>query len=234
MNSLDFARFQYLTFDCYGTLIDWETGILHAVRPVLAAHRRNLSDGGILELYAAIEAQQEQGEYRPYREILAAVMMRMAARLGFSASPEEASAIAGSLPAWDPFPDVVPALRRLKQRYKLAIVSNVDDDLLAASMRKLEVEFQDAITAGQCRSYKPSLNNFQTALKRVGVSPDRVLHVAQSRYHDLVPAKELGMATVWVKRQAGKSGATLPAMVEPDVQVPDLAALAELIDSHEL
>ena len=231
MNSLDFTRFESITFDCYGTLIDWEAGIVNAVRPVLDAHRRRLSDGGILELYAAIEAQEEQGEYRRYREILQAVMTRMAARLGFSASEEESRAIADSLPAWAPFPDSVPALKQLQQRYKLAIVSNVDDDLLAASMKGLEVRFDDAITAEQCRSYKPSLNNFQTALERLGLGPDRVLHVAQSLYHDIVPAKELGLATVWVNRRAGTrgSGATLPAHAEPDVQVPNLASLAAMV-----
>jgi 2-haloacid dehalogenase len=230
LNSLDFTHFEYLSFDCYGTLIDWETGILNAVRPVLQAHRRNLSDGGILELYAAIEAQQEQGEYRPYRDILQSVMTRMAARLGFSASEEESRAIVDSLPAWMPFPDSVSALKQLRERYKLAILSNVDDDLLAASMKRLEVAFDHAITAEQCRSYKPSLNNFRTALERLGVAPDRVLHVAQSLFHDIVPAKELGLATVWVNRRAGKpgAGATPPANAEPHMQVPDLTALAEM------
>jgi 2-haloacid dehalogenase len=200
------------------------------VRPVLQAHRRNLSDGGFLELYAAIEAQQEQGEYRPYRDILQSVMTRMAARLGFSASEEESRAIVDSLPAWMPFPDSVSALKQLRERYKLAILSNVDDDLLAASMKRLEVAFDHAITAEQCRSYKPSLNNFRTALERLGVAPDRVLHVAQSLFHDIVPAKELGLATVWVNRRAGKpgAGATPPANAEPHMQVPDLTALAEM------
>jgi 2-haloacid dehalogenase len=231
VNSLDSARFEYLTFDCYGTLIDWEAGILNAIRPVLEAHRRRLSDDGILELYAAIEAQQEQGEYRPYREILASVMTRMAARLAFSPSEEETHALANSLPSWNPFPDVVPALQRLKQRYRLAIISNTDNDLLGASMERLDVPFDQAITAEQCRSYKPSLNNFRIALERLGVAPERVLHVAQSIYHDIVPAKELGLATVWVNRRAGKrgSGATPPAHAEPDIQVPDLAALAKVI-----
>jgi 2-haloacid dehalogenase len=231
LDSLDFTRFEFLTFDCYGTLIDWETGILSAVRPVLAAHRRKLSDPGILELYAAIEGQQEQGEYRTYSEILQSVMMRMAARLGFSASEEEMHAISDSLPTWAPFPDTVPALKQLKKRYKLAIISNVDDDLLASSIERLEVGFDHAITAEQCRSYKPSLHNFRTALERIGLGPDRVLHVAQSLYHDIVPAKEMGLATVWVNRRDGKPGpgATPPAKAEPDLQVPDLETLAKMV-----
>jgi 2-haloacid dehalogenase len=158
-------------------------------------------------------------------------MTRLAARLAFSASEEETLALANSLPSWNPFPDVVPALRRLERRYRLAIISNTDDDLLGASMERLEVPFDQAITAEQCRSYKPSLNNFRIALERLGVTTERVLHVAQSVYHDIVPAKELGLATAWVNRRAGKrgSGATFPARAEPDIQVPDLAALAEAI-----
>jgi 2-haloacid dehalogenase len=229
LNSLDFARFEYLTFDCYGTLIDWETGILNAVRPVLAAHRRNLSDAGILELYAAIEAKEEQGEYRSYREILQSVMMRISARLGFSVSDEESRAIADSLPMWMPFPDVVPSLKRLKERYPLAIISNVDNDLLAESLQRLEVAFDHIITAEQCRSYKPSHNNFRIALERMATLPEHVLHVAQGVYHDIVPANELGLATVWVDRRAGKqgAGATFSANARPDAVFPDLAALVE-------
>jgi 2-haloacid dehalogenase len=227
VSALEFTRFEYLTFDCYGTLIDWETGILNAVRPVLEGHRRNLSDTGILELYAAIEAQQEQGEYRSYREILDSVMMRMAIRLGFRASDQEVRVLSESMPGWLPFPEVVPALKLLRQRYKLAIISNVDDDLIAESLRHLEVPFEHVITAEQCRSYKPSLNNFRTALKRLAVPGERVLHVAQSLYHDIVPAKQLGLTTVWVNRHAGRKGggATPPASAEADLEVPDLAAL---------
>ncbi len=231
MSALDLSRFECLTFDCYGTLIDWETGILNAVRPILEARRRRLSDAGILELYAALEGQEEAGDYRSYREILHSVMARMAARLGFTASDNETRAIADSLPTWQPFPDTIPALRRLKARYRLAIISNVDDDLIAATARRLEVPFDHVITAQQARSYKPSLNNFRLALDRIALPPERILHVAQSLYHDIAPAKQLGLATVWVNRRAGKhgSGATPPAEAQPDLQVPDLATLASLV-----
>ncbi len=228
---LDLSQFQCLTFDCYGTLIDWESGILGALRPILAAHGRKLSDGGILELYSAIEAQLEAGPYLPYREILDAVVMKLAARLVFSPTAEQVHSLANSLPSWQPFPDTVPALRRLSERFRLAIISNTDDDLFASTARHLEVRFDPVVTAQQARSYKPSENNFRLALKRIGLPREQVLHVAQSLYHDIAPAKDLGLATVWINRRAGKpgSGATPPAPAAADLVLPDLASLAALV-----
>ncbi len=227
----DLSPFHCLTFDCYGTLIDWESGILGALRPILAAHRRNLSDGGILELYSAIEAQLEAGPYLTYREILDAVVMKLAARLVFSPSAEEVHSLANSLPNWPPFPDTVPALRRLASRFRLAIISNTDDDLFAGTARRLEVRFDPIVTAQKARSYKPSENNFRLALERIALPREQVLHVAQSLYHDIAPAKDLGLATVWINRRAGKpgSGATPPASAAADLVLPDLTSLAALV-----
>ena len=128
---------------------------------------------------------------------------------------------------WRPFPDTVTALRALKTRYKLAIISNVDDGLFALTACHLEVEFDWIITAEQAGTYKPSPNNFEVALQRIGVAPGRLLHAAESLYHDIVPAKKLGLSTVWVHRRAGKEGfgATPPASAEPDLEVPNLEAL---------
>ncbi len=225
---LDFSRFQCLTFDCYGTLVDWETGILEALRPILAAHRRQLSDEGILELYAALEAEIEAGEYRPYRAVLEEVVRRFGVRLAFSPTLEEAQSLPDWLRYWKPFPDTVAALRKLKTRYKLAIISNTDDDLFAQTAQRLEVPFDQVITAQQARSYKPSLHNFETAVARIGLPAERILHVAQSLFHDVVPAKRLGLTAVWVNRRAGKRGvgATPQVLVRPDLEVPDLATLA--------
>ena len=228
---LNFSQFHCLTFDCYGTLIDWESGILGALRPILAAHGRNLSDGGILELYSAIEAQLEAGPYLPYREILDAVVMKLAARLVFSPTAEQVYSLANSLPNWQPFPDTVPALRRLSERFRLAIISNTDDDLFAGTARHLEVRFDPVVTAQQAHSYKPSENNFRLALERIGLPKEQVLHVAQSLYHDVAPAKHLGLSTLWINRRAGKpgSGATPPASAAADLVLPDLASLAALV-----
>lgn len=229
MLDLDFSRFTWLTFDCYGTLIDWDRGILSTLRPILSAHGRNLSDAGILELFAAIERVEQAGEYRTYRQILEAVMMKMAARLVFHIGSDEVRSLPNALGDWPTFPDTVSALRDLKSRYKLAVVSNTDDDLFARTATRLEVPFDAVITAQQARSYKPSLNNFRLALERLAVPSEQVLHVAQSLYHDIAPANELGIASVWVNRnqRAGASGGAAGS-AKPDLVVPDLATLARV------
>jgi 2-haloacid dehalogenase len=228
---MDFSRFTHLTFDCYGTLIDWETGILRALRPVLAGRLRPVpSDDEVLGLYAALEAAIEAGPYRSYREVLEQVVRGFGERLSFVASAAEAAALPESLGDWLPFPDTVDSLQRLARVFKLAIISNVDDDLIAATLARLGVPFADVITAQQARSYKPSPGNFQLAMRRLAVPAAQILHVAQSLYHDVAPARKLGLATVWVNRRKGRStpGATPPATAVPDLEVPDLKTLADL------
>jgi 2-haloacid dehalogenase len=131
--------------------------------------------------------------------------------------------------AWPAFPDSSPALQALQEKYKLAIISNIDDDLFTFSARKLQVQFDWVITAQQARSYKPSLQNFHLAFERIGLPRTKMLHVAQSLFHDIVPAKALGLSTVWVNRRHNKAGfgATPPAQARPDLEVPDLQTLAE-------
>lgn len=229
---LDFRRFRVLTFDCYGTLIDWESGILAALRPLLRERGKSLEDEKILELYAELEAEveAEAGEYRPYRQILQGVVRGFGRQLGFEVSDKEARSLPESLKGWKPFPDTVAALKALKTRYKLAIISNTDEDLFAATARWLEVPLDWVITAQQARSYKPSHNNFRLALERIALPPEQVLHCAQSVYHDILPARELGLATVWVNRRGKRidSGATKAARGQPDLEVPDLKTLAEM------
>jgi 2-haloacid dehalogenase len=227
---LDFTRFQVLTFDCYGTLIDWETGIFGALRPILTAHGRTVTDAELLEFYSELELQAEQREFRPYREVLKSVVRGFGDRLGFVPSKSEVRSLPESLANWLPFPDTVAALRKLKSRYQLAITSNVDDDLFAATARRLEVQFDHVITAQQARAYKPSLRVFKLAQERIGVQPTQWLHVAQSVYHDVVPAKSLGIATVWVNRPSPRpgAGAAKAASAQPDLEVHSLKALADL------
>ena len=214
---LDFDRYSHLTFDCYGTLIDWERGILAALRPILERH-------------GELEAAAEGGPYQPYRAVLAAVVDGLGARLGFAPSPEERAAFAASVGDWPPFPDTVAALQALARRFRLVILSNVDDDLFAGSARQLGVDFAAVVTAQQVGSYKPDRRNFRFALARLGVPDEQVLHVAQSLFHDIVPAKELGLATVWVNRRHDRPGwgATPSATAQPDLEVPDLRTLARL------
>jgi 2-haloacid dehalogenase len=232
---LDFSQFEYLTFDCYGTLINWEAGILGALRPVLSAHRielqgRELPDQELLRLYGECEAEAEAGEFQIYRKILEGVMEAFGRRLGFSPSAAEVQSLPQSLQNWAPFPDTVDALRQLNKRYKLAIISNVDDDLFAATAKLLQVPFDAMVTAQQAGSYKPSLNNFQLAQQRIGKPKEKILHVAQSLYHDVVPTRALGWKNVWVNRRKNQPGpgATIPANIEPDVEVSSLQALADL------
>jgi 2-haloacid dehalogenase len=150
--------------------------------------------------------------------------------MNFRPSLEQINSLPESLPQWPPFPDTVASLARLKQKYKLAVISNTDDDLFAETAKTLQVPFDWIITAQQAKSYKPSRNNFQRALEKIGLPKEKILHVGQSLYHDIVPTRELGWANVWVNRRSGKKGqgATVTADIKPDLEVPDLKTLAEL------
>jgi 2-haloacid dehalogenase len=225
---LDFSRFEILTFDCYGTLINWEDGILSCLHRVLAAHGKDADDSTILRLYGDFEANAELGEYRCYREVLNAVVRKFGQHCGFMPTDEETRALAESLSGWKPWPDTIKALCQLQSRFRLAIISNVDDDLFSATRPQLEVEFDQVITAQQAKAYKPSLKIFELALSRIGVPAHRILHVGQSVYHDVIPAQSLGMATVWVNRPSARRGAGAVKAVEghPDLQVQSLAELA--------
>lgn len=225
----DFERFTHLTFDCYGTLIDWETGILRAVQPVLQRHELMVLDTAILQLYTKVEAELEAGPYLPYREVLRGVMAALAIELGFTPEEGELDALADSVREWPPFRDSADALRRMQQRYKLVILSNIDDDLFAASQRLLGVQFDEVITAQQVGSYKPNPNHFTAAQARLGVPKEQILHVAQSLYHDHLPAQGLGFTTVRVNRPSllPGTGLALPVEVMPDWEVPDMRALAQ-------
>lgn len=228
MSTLDFSRFKVLTFDCYGTLMDWESGIFSALRPILAAHGKTISDAQLLEMYGDLEAKAEQGEYRTYRDVLQKVVSGFGDELGFQPSEQEKRSLPDSLRNWLPFPDTVEALQRLKSKFKLAVISNIDDDLFADTARKLKVKFDHVVTAQQARSYKPGLQIFRLALQTIGSEPDEILHCAQSVYHDVVPARSLGLTTVWVNRLSPRagSGAAKAALGQPDLEVPDLSTLA--------
>jgi 2-haloacid dehalogenase len=227
---MDFSAFSTITFDCYGTLIDWEAGILPVLRGLLAAQGQTLPDARILELYGEFEAQAESGAYQSYRDVLESVVRQFGERCGFHPSPTELRSLHESVPAWPPFPDTVAALQKLQQRYQLAVISNIDDDLFAETRKHLRVDFTGVITAQQARSYKPSLNNFRVALQTLGVEPSRLLHAGQSVYHDVIPAQSLGINTVWVNRQSARPGvgAVRAASGQPDLEVPNVATLAAL------
>lgn len=226
---LSFSRTTVLTFDCYGTLIDWETGILAALRGVLGPRGIALPDDELLARFARVESPIQQGQLKSYRTVLDQSMAALCRDLGFEPGDAEVTAISASLPGWQPFPDTVGALRRLQEVFRLGIISNVDDDLFAASARHLEISFDWVVTAEQVGSYKPARANFERALERIGRPWSEVVHCAQSVFHDIAPAQSLGLATVWVDRRNGAvGGATPSSAVKADLTVPDLAALARI------
>jgi 2-haloacid dehalogenase len=228
MIAVDFSKFEVLTFDCYGTLIDWESGILAALAPLRARSEKGRTDDECLERYAALESDIEAGEYMKYRDVLAIVAREMASFLDVSLDRPDEGFIADSIAGWKPFPDSNEALERLSRRFRLAVISNIDDDLFANSERNLGIEFECVVTAQSVRSYKPSHNNFLRAFERIGLPRERILHVAQSLYHDIIPAGELGLSNVWVNRRHGRpgAGATAPASAVPGLEVASLAELA--------
>lgn len=241
---IDFQYFEVLSFDCYGTLIDRESGILNALKGILSSHNLDIDENGILlsqnldlsddkllEMFAQEESVYQANCYSKYCEILKKVTQSLGKRLKFEPTDFELNSLAESIQNWEPFPDTVEALQALKKRYKLTIISNIDDDLFAYTAKKLKVEFDWIITAEQVQSYKPSLQNFELAIQRMGIVPNKLLHVAQSIYHDIVPAKSMGLATVWVNRRKGKEGfgATVAASATPDLEVPDLKTLVSII-----
>ena len=234
---LDFNQFEVVSFDCYGTLIDWERGILPALKQLLSNREIDFSDDGTLELFAKFESELEndKNDYIEYRKILQEIVKRFGQRFNFepteTESGTEINCLVDSIKNWQPFPDTVAALSALKQKYKLAVISNIDDDLFAGTAKHLKVEFDWLITAEKVRSYKPSTRNFEIALETMGIPPEKLLHVAQSVYHDIVPATSMGISTVWVNRRHEKTGfgATLPASGQPDWEVPNLKTLVEAI-----
>lgn len=226
---IDFSRFDALTFDCYGTLIDWEAGLLDAFRAVLPAHGVAIDDEALLGQYASFEAGAEAGPYLRYREVLATGLRGVAAGAGVEVTDAEVAAFGGSVVDWPAFPDSHDALARLTERFRLGVLTNCDDDLFAASNARLGVDFDWVVTAQQVGSYKPAEANFRALFERLGadgVGRERILHVAQSLYHDHAPAKRLGMATVWIDRRHDRpgAGATPVAEARPDATFPDMAS----------
>lgn len=228
--------FRVLTFDCYGTLIDWESGILTILRPWASRAGIAADDSALLGAFA--EAESAAQAARPgarYPEILRDTHARIAFSLGAPPDSAAAEALGASVGDWPAFPDSPEALAQLKSRYKLVIVSNVNRESFAKSQKKLGVEFDAIVTAEEVGAYKPDPRMFHRALEvtaSLGAPPERVLHVAQSLFHDHVPAKKLGLASVWVRRPSprGEFGAARdPGVgVSPDWTVASLAEFVEL------
>jgi 2-haloacid dehalogenase/putative hydrolase of the HAD superfamily len=216
--------FDIVTFDCYGTLIDWEAGITGAFNSEAAKDGIGLRGDQIVEMYAAEEPSVESASYLSYRDVLGRTAQRVAARLSWELPQQRAGFLAASLPEWQPFSDTNPALERIARWFRLGILSNIDDDLLAATLRHFTVDFDLIVTAQQVRSYKPALSHFNEALIRAGER--RLLHAAQSYFHDVVPASRIGIPVVWVNRKGSliERGGPIPTH-----EVRTLTDLANLL-----
>jgi 2-haloalkanoic acid dehalogenase type II len=232
---LRFADYAALTFDCYGTLIDWEGGIVAALAPWRRRTGLAADDETLLVAFGAAESRFEAAHPTMlYSDLLAEVQKDLGKRFDAPATDAEAKAFGQSVKDWPAFPDSAEALAYLKRHHKLVILSNVDRASFAHSARKLGVDFDLVVTAQDVGSYKPTLNHFNVGLEKLaglGVPKAKVLHVAQSLFHDHVPAKQVGLPTVWINRRGGtgSEGATPQAeAVTPDLEVPSMAALVEL------
>jgi 2-haloalkanoic acid dehalogenase type II len=212
-------RIRVLSFDCYGTLIDWDSGIRGALATLPSLAGCDL-DRLVREREQA-ELPLLGGRYQPYPSILAHSLRTAAAHQGREPTQDELGAFAASMARWPAFPDTGPALRRLASVHVLAILSNVESKTLLASVRQFAAPFAARITAEDVRSYKPAPRHWEELLKRLHQPREAVLHVAGSLHHDVNPARELGFATAWINRRAEP----VPAELEPETVFPDLAAL---------
>lgn len=234
---MELTDFEALTFDCYGTLIDWETGMVNGLAP-LTARRPGLTRDDILEAHAKAEStQQAQTPSMKYRDLLAVVYKRLAERWQIPVSHEECQTYGHSVADWPAFPDTAEALRYLKKHYKLVILSNVDNASFATSLPKLGVDFDAVYTAEDVGSYKPNDANFHYMLENIGdigVTKDKILHVAESLFHDHGPANRHGLANCWIHRrhEVGGFGAT---MNPGDMPTTDMRfrSMAELAEAHK-
>ena len=217
-----------LTFDCYGTLIDWERGILDSLHEVLG--RGVADEDELLEAYGAEEASLETGAWRPYREIVREATTAVCRRYANEPTDDERRRFEVSVTRWPAFADSAPALAQLAQRFEMGVLTNCDEDLFAASSELLGNPFDWVVTAEQVRAYKPARPHFEAARERIGPRRDGWVHVAQSLYHDHAPAKAMGIRTVWINRRSDRagSGATPLAEIRPDMQAADMATFARL------
>jgi 2-haloacid dehalogenase len=228
----DADRYDALTFDCYGTLIDWVRGIATALGPVLKRNGVEADEDELFKLYLRFEKDVESGPHVPYREVLRRVLRRIATHYGFTPANADLDTFAGSVGRWPPFPDTNEALDRLGSRFRLAVVSNVDDDLFYETARHFDVEFDAVVTGEQVGTYKPALEPFEQAMNELGVAPNRLLHVAQSVYHDVNPAGRMGLDCARVRRYGERFDTASPS-TPPVIEIDDLTALADALLSEE-
>ena len=221
------SKFAWVTFDCYGTLIDWDAGIRGFLSELLNRKCISADIGSLHQRWEAIQFELIQREYRPYKEILRLSLEATLREFGIPYEPEDGDAFAASMPTWKPFPDVPKALSELKRFARIAIISNTDNDILRESVKLMGVEFDAFVTAEDAKVYKPSPRIFEFALQRLNELPERILHVAFGFKYDLAPAKQVGMKTCWLNR----SSEPKPEGIEPDFVVSTMEEVVWLIVS---
>jgi 2-haloacid dehalogenase len=226
---MNFDGVRLLSFDCYGTLVDWESGILAAVRAPFSRLSKPPSDEEILSVFGKIEQQEERPPFKHYRVVLRNVMEGMAGRFGLRLQRNEEDLLADSLPSWPLFDDTNEALAKLATRFQLAVLSNVDDDLFEGTQQHLTSELRYVVTAQRVRSYKPGHAHFERLMALAGYDKSHIVHCGQSAYHDVAPARALGIRSVRVLRRG--FGATVPADDVADLTVSSMAELAEIAAS---
>jgi 2-haloalkanoic acid dehalogenase type II len=232
------SDFKVLTFDCYGTLIDWESGMVEALKPLARRAGRSLTRNEILEAHARHESSQQlQTPAMLYKDLLAIVYKRLSEEWGVHASHEDCVAYGHSVRNWPAFDDTPAALQYLKKHYKLAILSNVDNETFSYSNKHLQVEFDAVFTAQDIGSYKPSLRNFEYMLKNLvgmGFAKSDVLHTAESMFHDHRPANSIGLASCWIYRRNKQEGfgATMHPGEMPRCDF-QFTSMAELARAHQ-
>ena len=225
MSKPNATDYDALTFDCYGTLIDWGTGIVNTLQPLLLERDAHVIDDFLLEFFADVEPQL-QADGLLYADVLREVLRRLGSRLGFTPTDAVLDGFAASVEDWPPFPDTVAALERLGKRFDLVVVSNVDNALFAGSAKHLGTDFKHVVTAQDVGAYKPDPRMFAAARQALGDA--RILHVAQSAFHDIEPATALGLPTAWIRRQHNAARPTLGS-IKPTWTFGSLAEFTDAI-----
>lgn len=221
------SGFAWVTFDCYGTLIDWDSGIRKFLNELLSRKGASVDLDSLHRRWEEIQFELIQREYRPYKDILRLSLGETLKEFGIPYAPEDGDDFAASMPTWQPFPDVPPTLQELKRHARIAIISNTDNDILRESVRLMGVEFDALVTAEDAKVYKPSPRIFEFALQRLKEAPERILHVAFGFKYDLAPAKQVGMATCWLNR----TGEPKPEGIEPDFIASTMDEVVKIVKS---
>ncbi len=213
-----------ITFDCYGTLIDWEKGLKETLREILGGKNLTINIDELLNEWLKQDLSAVKGSYKRYKEILKISLQKSFSKFGIPYEDRDGQALVSSMPEWKAFPDVKPTLQELSEHYKLAIISNVDDDIISRTLQQIDF-FLLVITSQQAKIYKPSIEIFKYALQKLGLDPRHVMHVAFSFEYDIKPAVQLGMNTVWLNRKMEP----VPKEPKPEHVIKQLYDLREIL-----